>query len=388
MEPISSEEVDRYRALFPATLEWVYLNHAGVCAPSVRVRSAAVEWFDDVTANGLTDEEGWESRAEEVRARFARLIGASPSEVAFVRNTSHGLGLIAEGIDWRPGDRVAVCLDEEYPSNIYPWRHLAGRGVEVVTIPASGGGVDAARVSRVLDSARPRLFAVSSAQYASGAVADLAGLGAACRERDVLFCVDAIQTLGALPLDVKAAGIHFLSADSHKWLLGVSGIGGMFVDAAVLSAIRPVLVGWKSTTGAWDFDQARFELQEDALKFEEGSPAYAMIYGFGAALELLLEVGVDRIAARIRGLVDRLGNGLEALGCEVGPPPGVRAHILTFVPPDGDAAGLHAALAAERIVVSLRRGRIRVSPHFITTEAEIDRVIARVTAQIGRDRLV
>jgi selenocysteine lyase/cysteine desulfurase len=239
---------------------------------------------------------------------------------------------------------------------------------------------DAVRVEAVAAAltARTRLVAVSSAQYASGAVTDLAALGALCRERGVLLCVDGIQTLGALPIDVKAMGVHFLAADSHKWLLGMSGIGGLFVDAAVLERIRPVLVGWKSTIGAWDFDRARFALRPSARKLEEGSPAYGLIAGLDAAIGLLEEVGVPAIDRRVRALTARLAESLCRLGCDVGPAPGDRAHILTFLPPRGDPEGLARSFEEAKICVSFRRGRFRVSPHFYNTFDEVDVLVRHV----------
>ena len=374
---LTEEQVDSLRKLFPVTHRLAYLNHASVAPTPTTVREAVGRWIDDVCHFGVLHESTWEERAETVRARCARLMGAHPEEVAFVRNTSHGLSLVAEGLDWEPGDRVLVATAVEYPSNVYPWQHLAARGVELVPIPTAGEGVRPAEVAAVMDH-RTRLVAVSSAQYATGAVTDLAAIGALCREGGALLCVDGIQTLGALPLDVKEAGIHFLSADSHKWLLGISGIGCLFVDRQVVDRLRPVLTGWKSMVGAWDFDRLRFELIPDARKLEEGSPAYGMISGLGAVVELLLSLGIDAIYQRIRSLVERLAAQLEAIGCAIGPEPAWRHHILTFVPRVGDPAELQELLRAGGIVVSQRRGRIRVSPHCYNTEAELDRLVAAV----------
>lgn len=371
-----------YRSEFPVTETLVYLNHAGVAPTSVRVRNAVTEWLDHHVARGILDEPGWEETADACRARFARLIGASPDEIAFVRNTSNGLALVAEGISWKPGDRVAVATEIEYPSNVYVWQHLADRGVVVDTIEAPEGAVTP---QAVLDALQPatRLVAVSSAQYATGAVTDLAGIGALCRDRDILFCVDGIQTVGALEIDVRRVGAHFLSADSHKWLLGMPGIGALYVSREVVDQVRPVLVGWKSTTDAWNFDRAHFELVSDARKFEEGSQPYALIAGFNAALELLEEVGLGAIEAHIRQLVEHLAAALVATGAAVYPPVDQRHHILTFTHPAVDSAELLDDLSRQDFVISRRRGRVRVSPHFYNTIEEMEMVASAVRESVG-----
>ena len=374
-----------YRAEFPVSRTHVFLNHAGVSPTSTRVVDAVHGFMESMARLGRPSFDDWESLARQCREHFARLIGCEADEVAFVRNTSHGLSLLAAGLDWQPGDRVAAAAAVEYPSNVYPWIDLDRRGIASLdAIPVGETGtvtVDAA--ARVL---RPetRVLAVSSAQYATGAVTDLTGLGELCRERGVLLCVDGIQTVGALPLDVKRAGIHFLSADSHKWMLGMMGIGAVFVDRSVVGRVHPPLVGWRSTTDAFNFDRVHYELLAHAGRFEEGSLAYPLIAGFLATLELLEEAGIDTIAEHVGGLVDDLAERLEALGCVTSPEPGERRHILTFSHPDLDGERLEEALAEACIVVSLRRGRIRVSPHLYNTGGEMKLVAEAVHAQLGR----
>lgn len=366
-----------YRKEFPVTETLIYLNHAGVSPTSTRARDAVAEWFDGCVKRGILDEEDWVETSEACRARFARLIGASSDEISFVRNTSHGLALIAEGLPWKQGDRVAVATELEYPSNVYVWQHLRDRGVAVDTIDASEGAVTPEAVEVAL-TPNTRLVAVSSAQYATGAVTDLAAIGAICRDRDLLFCVDGIQTVGALDIDVKRIGAHFLSADSHKWLLGMHGLGALYVSSDVIDQVRPVIVGWKSTTDAWNFDRALFELLSDARKFEEGSLPWSLIVGFHAALEILEEIGIPTIGDHIKELVERLAAGLTAIGADVYPPPDRRHHILTFTHPRVESVDLLEKLTERNFVISCRRGRIRISPHLYNTEEEIDQLLAAV----------
>ena len=174
-----------YRKEFPVTETLIYMNHAGVSPTSTRARDAVARWFDGCVNRGILEEEGWVETSEVCRARFARLIGADASEISYVRNTSHGLALVAEGLPWKKGDRVAVATELEYPSNVYVWQHLGDRGVEVDTIDAAGGAVTPEAVERAL-TPETRLVAVSSAQYATGAVTDLSTIGELCRDRGLL----------------------------------------------------------------------------------------------------------------------------------------------------------------------------------------------------------
>jgi cysteine desulfurase/selenocysteine lyase len=381
---VDEDRVARYRKEFPICQNLVYMNHAGVAPTSLRV-CQAVRASLEALANYGVDFPGWERNAALCRQRFANLIGSLPEEVAFVRNTSHGLGLVAEGLNWKAGDGIAVATDIEYPSNVHVWRHLVeSRDIQIHSIPAAEGAVTVDAVASVLKSKKTRLVAVSSAQFGTGGVTDLVALGQLCRERDVLLCVDAIQTVGALPIDVKKMGIHFLAADSHKWMLGMMGMGALYVDERLSAQMRPALVGWKSMVKGWDFNNQDFDLWPHAGRFEEGSPTYAMIEGLSAALELLQEISVEAISCRLRALTARLVAGLEKLQCDVGPLPEHRHHIVSFTYPGIEATEFEKALRERHIVVTARKGRVRVSPHFYNTLQEVDSVIEAVQEIISK----
>jgi len=376
-----------YRAEFPVSRTHIFLNHAGVAPTATRTVDAVHAFMDTLARVGRPSFDDWEALAQKCRERFARLVGCEWDEVAFVRNTSHGLSLFAAGLDWQPGDRVAVGASVEYPSNVYPWMDLDRRGIAALDLIPTGesGTVTVAAAARALRD-DTRVLAVSSAQYASGAVTDLTGLGALCRERGVLLCVDGIQTVGALPTDVKEAGIHCLSADSHKWMLGMMGIGAVFVDRSIVGNVHPPLVGWRSTTDNFNFDRVHFELLDNAGRYEEGSLAYPLIAGFSAILGLLEEVGIETICEHVCALIADLAGRLEALGCEVAPETALRRHILTFRHPRLGDDELLDGLTDAGAVVSLRRGRIRISPHLYNTHEEMGEVAGMVQALLARGR--
>jgi selenocysteine lyase/cysteine desulfurase len=365
------------RELFPICNSAIYLNNAGVAPTSTLVEKASQEWLADLVANGIHEGSQWEIKSAQIRNATANLIGAGEHEIAFIRNTSHGLALVAEGLTWKPGDEIAVCTSVEYPSNIYVWENLERHGVQLVQIPCAEEGVTEEAVRSVLTS-NTRLVAVSAVQYATGHKTDLKALGNLCKETNTLLCVDGIQIIGSSPVNVKELGIHFLSADSHKWMLGMMGIGLLFVDESVLPAIRPTLVGWKSTVDGFNFDQALFELRNDASKFEEGSPNYVGIYGMGAAIEMLQRVGLGQIESHIESLLNYTEEELLSLGCKVSPPPTHRAGILMVEPPKGNPRNLYDHLTAQTIRVSLRRGRIRISPHIYNSRQDMEKLVSEI----------
>ena len=368
----------RTRSFFPVTSDLVYLNHAGVAPVSTRVEEAVRRYLAEATRRGAFDYARiYDAEVERVRGRAALLVGASPDEIAFVKNTTEGLGLVAAGLDWQPGDQVVTC-DLEYPSNVYPWWSLAGRGVETVLLPSESGRLPIERIEDALKTARVRVLALSSVEFGSGQRHDLEAIGRLCQERGVLFCVDAIQSLGCLPLDVARHRIDFLAADGHKWLLSVEGCGIFFCARRALELVKPRVVGWRSVVDNTDFDTYRRELQPRAGRFEEGTPNTAGIFALGAAIDLLLELGIDAIAARVLALTDRLAAGLRERGAVCLSPRerGEASGIVSFQLPDEPIARTVTRLRARRIFVVARRGGVRASPHFYNDEAEIDRLLA------------
>ncbi|MGH7225547.1 MAG: aminotransferase class V-fold PLP-dependent enzyme, partial [Gemmataceae bacterium] len=202
----------------PVTTRWAYFDHAAVAPLTERARRTLIAWADDLAENGEIHDAERVRRVEEVRRLAARLLNADPLDIAFIKNTSEGVGIVAEGLPWRHGDNMVTAQDE-YPANVYPWLNLADRGVEVRRVPSREGRILIDDIRAAVDG-RTRLVSLSFVEYASGFRNDLDALGQLCRQRGALFFVDAIQGLGVFPLDVQRTPIDFLAADGHKWLLG------------------------------------------------------------------------------------------------------------------------------------------------------------------------
>ena len=367
----------RTRSFFPVTREIAYLNHAGVAPISTRADEALRRYAREATDRGAMDYgKFYDAEIERVRGRAARLMGAAADGIAFVKNTTEGLGIVAAGIDWKRGDRVVTC-DLEYPSNVYPWWNLHKRGVETVMLRGYDGRLPIESVQAALESTRVRLLALSSVEFGSGARNDLEALGRLCRERGVLFCVDAIQSLGCLDLNVERCGIDFLSADGHKWLLSMEGCGVFYCSARVLDQLEPRVVGWRSVTDNLDFDSYHLELQPSAGRFEEGTPNTGGIFALGAAIDLLLELGVVNIEARVLSLTGELVDGLVERGARIESPrgPGEASGIVAFNLPNEAPDRTVARLRAAGVFVVARRGRVRASPHFYNDSSDLGRLL-------------
>jgi len=370
---------DQWRREFPITERLTHFNHAGVAPLSRRVAAAVAEFVSAAMRIDAAVQRRWEARGEAVRAAFAQLVGARADEIAFVKNTSEGLSLIAAGLDWHAGDNV-IAVDGEYPSNVYPWFGLRRFGVDTRMVQPARGRVHADAVRALLD-AHTRVVSVSFVDWSSGARTDLAAIASVCHERGVLFCVDGIQGVGAVRLDVEHAGIDCLAVGGHKWLLAPEGLGCLYVSRRVVDRIASVLHGWKSVTDADTYLPYHFTPRPDAAKFEPGSPSVLSTYALGAAIDLLLEVGPATVEARILSLTDRLADGLRRRGAEVLSPWGAdeRSGIVVFRLGD-DPQALCRGLIDRGFIVRVRSGGIRVAPHFYNNADDIDRFLAALDA--------
>lgn len=306
-----------------------------------------------------------------MRDAAARLIGASREEIAIVKNTSEGIATVAMGLDWRPGDKI-VAFQEEFAANYFPWKLLERRGVCVEWLSVEDP------LDRIDTACRgAKLLAISFVQYLSGYRADLEAIGWICRSRDCLFFVDAIQGLGALPLDVERAQIDALAADGHKWLLGPEGCGILYVRRRVQEQIQPAEIGWMNFAGYADYGSRDTTLRPDAARYECGTLNTAGCFGLRASVELLLEVGLDRISQAVLTLAGRLAEGVRQKGYDV-LDRGGGSGIVSFRREDTDSGVLVRALRQKGFLLAARQGWVRASPHFYISEQEVDRLLAEL----------
>jgi selenocysteine lyase/cysteine desulfurase len=364
------------RSLFPLTQRFVFMNHAGVAPLSERGRAAIEARMEALTdrpyVDGLAEEE-----ADRLRASIARLVGAEAETIGLVRSTAHGLSLLAQGLDWREGDNV-VGARGEYPANVYPWMALRDRGVEYRMATPAGGRITPAAVLSLVDD-RTRLVALSHVQFWNGFRVDIEAIGDELDRRGVLFAVDAVQSVGALRLDLSALPVDFLAAGAGKWLLGPLGIGFCYCRPELLPRLRPVLVGVGSVKRGQEYFDYAYDLRETAHRFEESSVSLLDVAAFQAAVDLLLEVGAEAVEERVLGLAGQLAAGLAERGHEVVEPwPRDRREssgIVSFRRPGGTAHEVLRELNAARVVGRLHADFVRLSPHFYNTPEEVERVL-------------
>jgi cysteine desulfurase/selenocysteine lyase len=376
-EVLSNEELRRHE--FPVAREKAFLAHAAVCALPRRVSEAM---RDHAAGAGLDDQEETFPAAQFRRARelAARLLRAQAAEIAFVGPTSLALSFVAAGLPFRKGDNILVYFDD-YPSNVYPWMALAQKGVEVRLLNVREyGRIRPIDVAGQIDE-QTRLVALASCHFVAGWRVDVDEIGKILHDRNVLFCVDGIQTLGAFPTRGKNA--DFLAADAHKWLLGPCGAGIFFVRKSMQEKLRPAVHGWHNIRCPDFVAQEQMVYLPDARRYEAGTANLAGLAGLVAALELLLEIGVENIAVELLRKRAWLAPALQERGLTLLHPAAPEANasaILSFYRPGADMPALQRKLMSAGVHVSLRADRagqqyIRVSPHFYNTDAELHRLL-------------
>lgn len=317
-----------------------------------------------------------ERRIPEIRERVGRFVGARPEEIAFLRNTGDGANVIARGLEWRPGDEIVLC-DNEFGSNAMPWVALREYGVVLRFIRTRHERMTPGRLRAAL-TARTRVVAVSWVSFIDGYRHDLPALAEVAHAGGALFCVDAMQALGAFSIDVKSAGIDALYAGAAKWLLGIPGVSFLYIDSALTDRLAVRWRGWKDVEDMWnflDYDQA---FAPGAARFEGGTQNFLGMAALETSIDVLDEAGVDRISAHVLALTDHLVEGLRRIGAEIESErgPGISSGILTFRIPGADPIELGRRLGRANIVTTYRQNGIRVSPHGHNTLADMDALLA------------
>ena len=367
---------------FPHSREIAYLNHAGI-APLPQRSKRAIQAAVEALSGDPSDYFGKTAfpALAALQTGLARLVNAAPSEIVHITSTSAALNAVAQAIVWQPGDRVLFC-DVEFPSNAYPWLSLARDGVESCVVPADNGGLTLRAVEQHAD-ARTRVVAASAVQFFTGHRTDLAAIGHFCRERGILFVVDAIQSIGHMPFDVQAMNIDVLATGGQKSLLGLPGVGFMAVRDEIAEAMRPRLIHSNATVNWLHWLAYDLTPLPGAERFMSGTPNVAGMIGLGPSLALLEELGVAHIDAHTMTLSRYAIEQLTALGLEVITPGDALGPIVTFRSPVEAAATEQVVqqLAAERVIVvkhldAAGVAYIRLSFHGYNVPEEVDRFIA------------
>lgn len=376
---LDKNKIERYRKEFPIVSSSIYLDHAGVAPIPLRVKKEVERFLSSASEKAILDYDSWMDRVEEVRASSAALIGSDTDEIAFIKNTSHGISLVSGGLDWNEGDNVIIS-DREFPANIYPWLDLKVRGVDVRVAPFIGDRINIEDIEALIDS-RTRVLSISSVQSVNGFRIDLKRLGEICSNRGVLLFVDAIQSLGVVPMDVKGFGVDFLAADGHKWLLSPEGSGIFYCKRELSETLKPSLIGWMSVENENEFEKIDYRLKTRAGRFEEGSYNVMGIHALGASLEIFRDVGVNNIYDRVLGLGELIISEADKRGFQITSPREAlsRGGIVSFSG-SFDPVDIREKLIKSNIVINQRGGALRLAPHFYNTEDEILKFFSELDA--------
>ncbi len=363
---------------FPLTDDLIYLNHAAVAPWPKRTSEAVIKFAEQNTHFGSYFYLDWLEKELEIRRQLQALLNApSADDIALVKNTSEALSFVAYGLPWQSGDNI-VSSNEEFPSNRLPWQSLADQGVEFRQADLQKADTPEDALFALVD-AKTRLLTISSIQFASGLRLDLERIGAFCKQRDILFCIDAIQSLGAVQFDVQAYQADFVMADGHKWMFGPEGLGVFYTSPAARDKLKLTQYGWHMMKDTHNYENKPWEIHPTARRFECGSPNMLGIHAFSASLSLLLETGMDEVERLVFEKSDYLKAAIDnnsqliLLSNRLSP---LKSGIVTFKHRTIENETLYKHLQQSGVMCALRGGGIRFSPHFYNTLEEIDRALA------------
>ncbi len=376
----------RFAREFPQRSDLIYLDHAAVSPWPKRTCDAVKDFAEENTCRGALDYSLWNQNLSRLRQQLAELLNApSPDDIALLKNTSEALSTVAYGIDWKAGDNV-VTFAQEFPSNRIVWESLSSRGVEARLADLAATRNPEELLFSLCDQ-NTRLVSCSAVQYADGQRMDIDLIGDFCRARNILFCVDAIQGLGALPFDAQTCKADFVMADGHKWLLGPEGLAVFYCRAELRDRLRLNQYGWNMVEHAGDFDRTDWRPAASARRFECGSPNMLGVCALQASLGLLQEMGMDEVSKYVLGntllmidLIDRNDFTLLSSRDERR-----RSGIVTFRIEGRDQAELRRRLRRRGVVCAFRGGGIRFSPHFYINSAKLEQAFDIVNDCLRED---
>jgi len=367
---------------FPLDEGLIYLNHAAVAPWPARTRDAVRQFAEENASTGAQHYMNWLQKETDLRGQIQRLLNArSIADIGLLKNTSEGLSVVASGLTWQAGDNV-VTSAEEFPSNRIPWQALANRGVNLKEVDIRVAEPEQALINSC--DRHTRVLTVSSVQYGSGIRLDLELLGRYCHQHDILFCVDAIQSLGAIAMDVQAIQADFVMADAHKWLLGPEGIALFYSTPAARDRLTLQQYGWHMVENV-DFNERHWQIARSGRRFECGSPNMLGIHAMSASLSLLEQIGKQQIEDMVLDNSAYLIDKLEQISSVRVLTPKARqqhAGIVSFTVDGADLTQLQTKLAGKRVICVHRGGGIRFSPHFYISRNLLDKAIEILAVSI------
>jgi len=368
---------DSFQSEFKLNEGLIYLNHAAVSPWPLRTAKAVQSFAEENLTLGSLNYPQWLNVESSLRRQARELLNArSADEIALLKNTSEALSVVAYGLDWQAGDNI-VSTDQEFPSNRIVWQSLSSKGVELREADLSAHNSPEDALFKLTDS-NTKLISVSSVQYLTGLRMDLNKIGEFCNEREILFCVDAIQSLGALEFNVQNCGAHFVMADGHKWMLGPEGLAIFYCDSQVRDRLSLKQYGWHMVEHAGDFDRKDWKIATSASRFECGSPNMLGIHALDASLSLLLEAEINiveqEVLKRSNYLIDMI-NGDNRFELLTTSEPGRYAGIVTFKRKNIDNELLYKYLMSNNVICAYRSGAVRFSPHFYTPLDHLEKAV-------------
>jgi len=361
---------EKLRPYFPVTKKYIYLDHGSMSPLPTCVLEILYDFHLRRYFSGRNFVDWWKE-VSVVRSKLAKFIGAEPEEIAFTESTTHGINIIAQGLNWQPGENM-IINNLEFPANVYPWLNLHEKGVEVRIHKSINGELFIEKIAKLIDE-KTKLISISHVQANNGFRSDISLLGKLCKKKNVLLLVDATQSLGAFPVNVKDSNLNFLCGATFKWLLGPDGLGFLYCNKDNLPNLNLTYLGWAGMKNRNNFTTYQVNLPDEARCFELGNLNFSAIYGLSAALDFINKIGVKAISKRIISLVDFLNGELvkiPAVICRNQFPKNNLGGLITFDVPSREE--VYFKLTQKGIITALRHNGIRISPHFYNTIEELD----------------
>lgn len=362
---------------FPLLDTVLYLNHAAVAPWPKRTSEAVKNFAEENSRKGARDYPNWLKTEAELRHQLKTLINAPHTrDIALVKNTSEALSFVASGLPWQPGDNI-VSSNEEFPSNRIPWQSLENQGVKFKQVSLTDSSYPEQAIFNQVDT-NTRLITISSVQFASGIRLDIEKIGGFCRHRNILFCVDAIQSIGAVQFDVQRSCVDFAMADGHKWMLGPEGLGVFYTTPRAREQLKITQFGWHMIENPSDYENRPWVIAEDSRRFECGSANMLGIHALSSSLSLLLELGMDVVEKKVieNALYLReLIRQQKELVLITPMDSKLISGIVVFRHRTVENKDLFRHLCAQSVVCAQRGGGIRFSPHFYTSQTTIEKAV-------------